>query len=190
MKNIQLALNTTFLLLVITHGISQDIALGVKGGLNLTSLTGDTNAQLQGRATFHGGVFVEIPLMEQLNIQPELMYSSQGFRLNGVTGINEYLNLPIMGKFYPVDFLYVETGPQIGFLLAAAEKGNGQRIPIDDVYRPIDFAWGFGAGYTLPDSGFSFGLRYNLGLTNTIDLNNGARLKNGVFQLGTSYRFN
>ncbi len=166
---------------------SQDVAFGVRGGLNLANLTGDVNDNVKGRTAFHIGALAEIELTDQFYLQPELQYSSQGFKLGDVTGANDYLNLPIMGKFYPIDFLYLETGPQIGFLLSANEKDDNNKESTKDAYKGTDFAWNFGAGYKLTDIGLSFGIRYNLGFTDVLDVEDDASIKNGVFQISVSY---
>ncbi len=91
---------------------AQEIKFGAKGGLNFASITGD-NIDESGLTTgIHFGVLAEIPLSEKFSFQPELLYSSQALNLN-------YLNIPLMGKYYLTKGFSLEVGPQIGFLLSA-----------------------------------------------------------------------
>lgn len=166
---------------------AQSINFGVKGGLNITSLTGNVNDNVKSRVTFHAGALAEIAFSDMFSIQPELLYSSQGYKYLNDKGINDYLNVPIMGKFYPIEGLHIEMGPQLGFLLTAKEKNKARTQDVKEGYKTFDFGLNFGAGYKLEDLNLLFGLRYNLGLSKVLKSN--SKIKNGVFQISVGYLF-
>lgn len=172
-----------------TLGVSaQTVSIGPKVGLNLANYSGAVTND-RSLAALHVGGIVEIQLIDLVSIQPELLFSVQGASFENVKDVYNYVNLPIMGKIYPIEGLYGEIGPQIGFLLSANEKaiGNGEKAPFTQQIKTVDFGIGFGAGYKLPELGLSFGLRYNAGLSNFPK--NNSRIKHGVFQIYTSWAF-
>jgi len=168
---------------------AQASQFGVKGGLNFSSLIGDINDNVKSRISFHIGLVVELAISDMLSVQPEILYSSQGYKFNNVIGINDYINVPIVAKFYPVERLSIEIGPQLGILISSLEKDDNASVDVKEVYNTVDFGLDFGVGYKL-DMGFNVGMRYNLGLAKTLDINNNTGIKNGVFQLYFEYFFN
>ncbi|WP_298554871.1 porin family protein [uncultured Algibacter sp.] len=97
---------------------SQDIKFGAKGGINFASASGDIKST-GSRTALHFGGMAEIPLSTEFYLQPELLFSSQGYKVANGTGTLNYLNLPIIGKYYVNEELSIEAGPQIGYLLSA-----------------------------------------------------------------------
>lgn len=189
---------------------AQDVKYGLKGGLNISNFTGDTDgANLKSRAGFNVGGFVEIKLSEKFSIQPELLYSTQGTKIANIgdylddeffTGdINfnlSYINVPVMFKYYVAEKFSIEAGPQIGFLTSAKTKtkldGFSQTVEDDvkDSFESIDFGLNFGAGYDFTEH-FAIGARYNLGLANIAKTEAGddTKLHNSVFSFSAAYKF-
>jgi len=184
------------------------IQFGAKAGLNLTTLNGDIEGA-KGRTSFHLGGMAEIPITNKLSIQPELLFSSQGAKTEGATLVFNYLNVPVMAKYYVTNELSLEAGPQIGYLLSANLKyeTSGDNNPgpntteersstkaaekedVKDDVKSIDFGINFGLGYKM-ENGLNFGLRYNLGLANANNFENSSQeFKNGVFQISVGYFF-
>lgn len=174
---------------------SQELRFGVKGGLNMASIGGDNASSFKGRTSFHIGGLVEIPISEKFAIQPELLYSLQGakFSNQGATETYKlsYINVPVMAKYYIIDGLAAEAGPQFGILLSAKDdyssQGQSGTVDIKDQLNTLDIGLGFGASYRL-DMGVFFGLRYNFGLANIVSEGN-AKLHNNVFQISAGYTF-
>ena len=167
---------------------AQNVTFGAKAGLNFASMVGDDAEGLDGRTSFHLGATAEIEISESFSIQPELLYSGQGFTADGdVTGKVDYINLPVMAKFYVADGFSIEAGPQIGFLASAKYEVDGDSTDIKDALKSTDFALNLGAGYKL-DSGLNFGLRYSIGLTDVPDGDSDG-FKHSVVQLSVGYNF-
>lgn len=160
---------------------------------------------MKSRTGFHLGGLVEIPVTERFSVQPEILYSAQGaeYRDKGagydytVTQKLDYISVPVMAKFYVIDGLAIEAGPQVSFLTSAKGEFEGTsggvtvsgEEDLDDVSK-IDFALGAGVSYRLP-MGVFFGARYNFGLTNVNDgeFKDDNKIHNNVFQLSAGYSF-
>ncbi len=189
----------------------ETIRFGAKAGVNFASLNGDGTDDLDGRTGFHLGAVVEIPISEKFAFAPELVYSTQGakfeesFEEGGIVFSEEstlkfdYLNLPLIAKYYVGEGFSIHAGPQIGFLLSAKDEGevnnNGEIVEFDDDIKDglksVDFGLNFGAGYQLP-AGIFFDARYNLGLTDLADDRpdgDDNKIKNGVVQISVGYKF-
>ena len=169
---------------------AQDINFGAKAGINLSTLQPDL-PDPAARTSIHLGGMAEISINEMFSIQPELLYSAQGVK--DESDDNEfvrlsYLTLPVLAKYYLLEGLSVEAGPQFGFLLSAEFEDNGETTDLKDDVKPVDVGFALGAGYKL-ESGLNFGIRYYLGS----DINNIGedpdKFKNRVFQISVGYFF-
>jgi hypothetical protein len=194
MKRIFLLLFTA----LVTLTTSAQVQFGVKAGINIANLTLSnvpSGYSLSSKTDFNAGIFALFPLFTSCYLQPELIYSGQGAATSvlGSSGKLDYnyLNIPILFKYQHLSGFIVESGPQIGFLLSANEKANGQTLNAKDATQSVDFSWAFGIGYKFSKIGFGIDARYNLGLT-TLSRNNSSSNnteKNSVFQFGLFYIF-
>ncbi|MCA0131653.1 porin family protein [Winogradskyella alexanderae] len=171
------------------------ISFGVKTGVNFSDIAGDDVESYNGRTAFHFGGVVEIPICESFSLQPELIYSAQGsdYEDPGESGTAkvDYLNLPVIAKYYPIEGFSIEAGPQLGYLLSAKFDVDGEEFDFKDDLKSIDFGVNFGLGYKL-ENGLNFSARYNLGITNANDsdeLDGGAEYRNSVIQVGVGFFF-
>lgn len=172
---------------------------GVKAGLNLASLT-NSPSDANSRVSFHAGVVAEFKIAQNFSIQPELLYSEQGlkydFEDSGIryksTWKFNYLNLPVLAKYYVMEGLSIEAGPQIGYRLSAKIKAKADGVgsgvvDMKDSTKAIDFGLAGGVAYDLP-IGVFFQARYIAGISKVNDDNDG-KVKNGVFQVSVGYKF-
>ena len=167
---------------------AQETKFGVKAGLNMADWSGEDADGIDSRVSFHVGGFAEIKLADKFALQPELLYSSQGGKADGGTYNVDYINIPVMAKFYVIEKLSIEAGPQVGFLVSAkAKPDSGDDIDIKDELKSTDFGINAGASYNFTEN-LSAGLRYNLGLSQVVDAD-GADIKNNVFSLSVGYKF-
>ena len=180
---------------------AQNISFGFKGGLNLASVYGDNSDKTEMRIGVHLGVMSEFKLTNKFSIQPELVYSQQGvnqdvfFTLLQDTVAPEitlkarynYLNLPIIAKYYVTEGFSIELGPQVGFLVSAKQEGGGQELDVKDGVKNIDFGVGIGFGYKF-SSGLNFSARYTAGVSNINDVDGiSDENTNGVIQVSVGY---
>jgi len=173
---------------------AQQTRFGVKGGLNITSFSGGNYWDAKSLVGFHVGGLAEIKVIERLSIQPEVLFSTQGAKLEaGNTDIDRklnYINVPVLAKFYITKQFTVEAGPQLGFLVSAKSDGDD----VKDLYKSVDTGFNFGAGYNFTDN-VSVGLRYTVGLSNIADYDVEDideyydSPKNSVLTLSLAYKF-
>jgi hypothetical protein len=160
---------------------------GIKGGYNLSSVLIDGASQTTKLHGFHIGVYGESYIGKYFSIQPEILYSQQGYKVTDEDGIFtqkiDYLNIPLMFKFYPVKSFFLEAGPQVGFSISHKETYDSGRLFGDTSkeLEPSNFDWGanVGAGFK-SDAGLTIGARYHLGQKDIYDDN---KPKNEVWQL-------
>lgn len=172
---------------------AQETYFGAKAGVNLANVTGDTEGADM-RTAFHVGILSELMFGDKLAIQPEILYSSQGYKVEEeIMGRKHelnynysYINIPVMAKYYVTEGLNLQAGPQIGFLMSAKETESD--TDIKDSLKSIDFGVNLGLGYKLAN-GIFFDARYNLGLSNINDLGDN-KVHNGVIQISAGYSFN
>ena len=164
---------------------------GLKGGLNIANLHVQNSSNQDAKASFYLGGLAHIHVTKFFAVQPEIMYSGQGFTQtiddNKYRHRLSYINLPVLAQFMFGDGFRLETGPQLGVLAAARQKAGGNSLDIKDNYKPLDFSWVFGLGYVTP-SGFGVDARYNLGINNINDVS-AAKVNNRVFAAGVFYQF-
>jgi opacity protein-like surface antigen len=169
---------------------AQEVKFGAKAALNVATLTGDVE-DASSLVGFQVGGFAEIKISDKFSVQPELLYSAQGASFDGGDTKLNYLNIPVMAKFYVADAFSLEAGPQVGFLLSAKSDGED----IKDFYSSTDFGINLGAGYDFTEN-LSVGLRYNFGLSNVTDfgdledfIGEDISIKNNVFSVSVGYKF-
>ncbi|MFH6944504.1 porin family protein [Flavobacterium sp. FlaQc-50] len=174
---------------------AQKTRFGVKGGLNVSTFAGGNYWDAKSLVGFHVGGFAEIKIIERLAIQPEVLFSTQGAKLEsfGNSDIDaklNYINVPVLAKFFITKQFTVEAGPQIGFLVSAKEESRDAK----DFYKSVDLGFNFGAGYNFTDNVF-VNLRYTVGLSNVGDYNVEDTEeyfdspKNSVLALSLGYKF-
>ena len=167
----------------------EGIKIGIKGGLNVSNLMGDVK-DVAIRTSIHAGIVAEIIVNDKFSIQPELLYSGQGASATFEGGGRyklDYITLPVLAKFPIAKNLYLETGPQVGFLISAKYKDNDSNETIPDT-KAIDFGLNAGLNYEL-NNGVFFQARYNLGLTDIGFYGDNERASNSVIQFSIGKLF-
>lgn len=168
---------------------------GIKGGYNVSSVsfdgTSDTETErLQG---FHLGIYVESYIGKYISVQPEILYSQQGYKIIDEDGTFtqklDYLNVPLMLKLYPVKSFFLEAGPQVGFSISHKETLDSGRL-FGDTSRELepnnfDFGVNLGAGFK-SDAGLTLSARYHIGQNDIYDED---KPKNRVWQISIGFEF-
>lgn len=192
MKKILLLVAVLF---VGTSLFAQDVKFGLKGGLNFANFKGDDVDDTDMKTDIFIGGFARFEIDEKLAFQPELVYSRQGFKMDGngsdVTWKSNYLNIPLLLRAELAEKFHAIAGPQIGIHLSSeGEADSGSTTiteDIDDAMKDLDFGLALGFEYDISEK-VALGLRYNLGLSNIIDADD-AKVQNSVIQLGVSVAF-
>ncbi|WBA40671.1 porin family protein [Hymenobacter canadensis] len=165
---------------------AQGIRFGLKGGANLSNISGDLTEEdrYKNKVGFHGGVMLNIGLLDDgfLSVQPEVLFSQKGFtyaddefniagarvKYDGDRTYN-YIDVPVLLKIR-AGGAYFEAGPQYSYLLKVKDDSkvsiNGNTAfqsqgvaDLDNVNRN-EIGYAAGLGYQA-DNGLILGLRYN-----------------------------
>ena len=207
-----LILGAIFLCTAVTAQ-TEKIKLGVKAGLNISSLNFDeSELNSSDKTGFSAGIMVEVPLTKKFSIQPEMLYSQQGaktsYSVADVTNSQykskmelNYLNIPVMLKYYVAKGLSLQAGPQIGILLEANNDyhdnflgyNNHENFDLKKYSSGIDSSVNFGLGYQFKDKLYA-DIRYNISYTDVFKSENeynfiNSVMKNRVFQITVGYFF-
>ncbi len=201
---------------LVYNGNAQETTFGLKGGLNYSSVVGDLTEGVKFRFSGHGGLFLEIAFSEKFQLQPELLYSSQGFQFStdlasiqnggGSTGEENdfrtnvqlnYLTVPLLGKFALNDRYALEFGPQFGFLLNQVTKiknldeqdgeDANQRSSVSGDFQ-LDYGVAVGLDVRL-NNHFSLAPRFYIGIRNRLNGLPNVQNFNAALQLSANYRF-
>lgn len=132
MKNLLLLTGIIFF----TTSQSQNIAYGVKAGVNIASVGGSEAGDISPLTSFNIGGIYRMKLSERIDLQPELLYSLQGAKVETSLIRNEkkvtakgtlklhYVNIPVMVAYSVWNNIHLEAGPQFGFLVGASSETN------------------------------------------------------------------
>jgi outer membrane immunogenic protein len=158
-----------------SQATAQETSWGVKGGVNLATLSSeDPDTDFKYRIGLVVGGFFTWPLGAHLDLQPEGLFSQQGAKLSDTAVVAtikiESLVVPILVRYKLRPSgrgLVFFAGPSLGFKLSAkatAEAG-GQNTndDIGEALESFDYGVVFGAGW---EAGrFSIDGRYTWGLS-------------------------
>lgn len=114
---------------------------GIKAGMNVSSISKDADLSDQkSKIGFNAGVFMNAPISANFSIQPEVLYSQYGSKVDdnstetiGATtytnkssySVNlDYITVPVMFQYKVIPALHLEAGPEFGFLIDAKTKGD------------------------------------------------------------------
>ena len=177
-------------LLISTVSFAQRFQLGVKGGVNISNFTGDfEDVDKKALIGFHAGAFINFKFGNNLSLQPEVLFSTQGAKFEDageeVDVKVSYVNIPVMLKYKFDGGFYLEAGPQFGFKTGEDFGDN----TVDDVAESTDIAIAGGLGYH-SSMGLGIGARYIAGLSKVSDYDLGTTtpdFKNSVIQISLFY---
>ena len=169
---------------------------GVRGGVNFATIANE-NSNLDSpdeRTSFYAGLVAELPLQERFSLQGEVFYSGQGFDRN-IPLVNEkveyqadYIQVPLLAKFYIVEGLSIAAGPQFGFKVNEEidyKPGSDNGDINTDSLNTFDMQGTAGLEYKFGNGLFVQG-RYSYGFS---DLVEDSSIHTSVFSAGLGYMF-
>lgn len=198
MRKLFLAISAIAFISVSTQ--AQTSSFGLKAGMTSANIKMSGNGMslsMTSKIGFYAGAMADIGISENFSVQPELLYEALGAKakssdpdFGGDGSINlGYINLPILLKYKNEGFSAF-VGPQIGYLLSAKSKSDGETTDEKDSFKSTEVSGVIGAGYTLTN-GFGFDARYQMGLSNiSKESGEDATVKNNAFMVGIHYFFN
>ena len=178
---------------------------GPKVGVDYTHWWGK-NINDESALSYQAGVFMEYRMNNKFAIAPEVVFaahkrpkmewkdwwlSEELTRDITTTYQTNYINIPVMLKYYVTSSLSIDLGPQFGFKVydKSTDKWDDSSGHWEEKHnmghRGFDFGLGLGATYNFNEKVF-VQLRYTLGL---VTLYKGGNARNGNAQLSIGYRF-
>ena len=178
----------------------KNFTIGPKVGVDYTHWWGK-NINDESALSYQAGVFMEYRMNNKFAIAPEVVFAAhnrpkmewQDWWINEypardiiTTYHTNYINIPVMFKYYVSPSLSIDLGPQFGFKVYDRytdkweERGREMKEKHSLGYRNFDFGLGLGATYNFNEKVF-VQLRYTLGLV--------PLYKDGNAQLSIGYRF-
>lgn len=147
------------------------------------------------------------PIAENFSIQPEVLYSQYGAKVNWTNPIGgdkmsasqnlDYITVPVMFQYNAIPSFYLEAGPEFGFLVSATNKIKNETSGASstgsnykDDLNTFNFGVGLGAGYYFTKN-VGLNARYVAGFTDTAKNrpSGSDAVKNNVFQVGLNFKF-
>lgn len=185
------------------------VQFGGKVGFDMTNFLG-SNVDHGMKPGYQVGLMMEYKFSSRFAIAPEVVFAAQGgkdklFLLDidqhGIEFVSSagmkynanYINVPVILKYYATPNFSVDFGPQVGFNVyhkITAKKTN-ESIDIKDSTKPVDFGLGLGATYNLTDNAF-VQARYTMGLTKVFkeeEVIGEYNAKNGNVQIAFGMKF-
>ena len=204
MKKIVIALMCT--ILATGAAMAQEkFTFGPKIGVDYTHYWGE-NVEHGGHLNYQAGVFMEYRFTSKFSIAPEVVFAAQGgkyeFKRN-IEGIDvelketdhvNYINVPVMLKYYVAPALSIDFGPQVGFNVYSKNTIEGkvdklkekETTDMKKYTKTVDFGLGLGLTYNITEEVF-IQARYTMGLTKVFNLDDDS--KNGNGQIAIGFRF-
>lgn len=177
--------------------VNAQFSIGPRAGVNISMAKFSTSdAKVDPIVPgFYGGAFANYQFAKDFAAQLEFFYSGEGtkYKITGsptVYTVNlGYFNVPLLVQFKTKGGFYLETGPQMGFLLSANETYSGTSKSVKDNINSNKFSWCFGLGYQFAKK-LGIDLRYADGFSNVNKVSiDAGTIKDNVLSLGLSYAF-
>lgn len=158
---------------------------GLRTGLNFSNFYNTPDGiDLDSRTGLMVGGYLNFKVpMSPISIQPEVIYTQNGYESSGVTLELDYIQVPVLAKFSfapgPAQ-PNVYFGPYIGFPVKSELSGNGVSMDIDNEQTDFGGIVGAGVDFNVGLTTVNLGGRYGFGFTNAFDGGDG---KNSVISI-------
>ena len=193
---------------VVCMSASAQVQFGAKVGFDMTNFWG-SNVDHGMKAGYQAGLVMEYKFNPNFAIAPEVVFASQGGKSKAfalditnndinltTTDIKytaNYINVPVMFKYYVTPEFSIDFGPQVGFNVfnKVSHKNLSKSIDIKDSTKPVDFGLGLGGTFNLTENAF-VQARYTMGLTKVFkdeDVIGENNAKNGNVQIAFGMKF-
>jgi len=160
---------------------------GLKGGVNLTSLSKSGTFNSDNQAGYLGGVWMRFGALG-FNFQPEAYVTSKNVTVDGSNAKFTSIDVPLLfgGKVGALGFgTRFYTGPLVSFAVNKDQSfGTAASNAFRLNYKDQNFAWALGAGVDIQK--ISVDLRYEKGLTSQSYGTGSTKIN--LFNLSLGYR--
>ena len=186
---------------IVSMSAMAQVQFGAKVGVDATNFWGkDTPHGIQ--LNYQAGLMMEYKFNPHFAIAPEVVFAAQGGKITRTVDLVEtdctfhtnYINVPVMLKYYVSPAFSIDFGPQVGFNVYSKMTAKGKAANVEaewtedlkDFTKTVDFGLGLGGTYNLTENAF-VQARYTMGLTNVFD--DDGDCKNGNIQLAFGMKF-
>lgn len=188
------------ILIILTTSLAtaQTPAIGLRGGLVISSTGGADAGNSNLKPGFFIGAYIPLNFTDFYTLEPGIFYSLKGSRIADGTESStfhlHYIDVPVFARIFLSESLNIFGGPQISYLIGSRSRfeNNGQII-IDtstEGLRRFDLGVGIGIGYSLPlPVDLNINLGYEWGLL-SLDAEGNSKTYNRLLRLGVGYTFN
>ncbi|RZK48850.1 MAG: porin family protein [Pedobacter sp.] len=172
----------TLLLLFLTSMLfaQSKFQVGIKGGFGYSNFT-ETNDDTKGTIGYLIGVQSNLQLNENASLGFEAYYNRHGSKNEEDFLYLNYINVPVLVRFFPSEGFNLHVGPEISFLTSSEVNS----MNAEGFFKNTNFSMGAGMGYKMK-SGFNIDARYNFGLTSVTPL---STTKTGYGAISIGYFF-
>ena len=190
---------------MVSMGAMAQVQFGAKVGADLTNFWGD-EVEHGMKPGYQVGVLMEYKFNDKFAIAPEAVFATQGGKYTEkedgikeeITANTNYINVPVMLKYYVAPNFSLDFGPQLGInvyskfsakttgTLAGVTVSEKETIDVKDDTEAIDFGVGLGCTYNLTENAF-LQARYTMGLTKVFEDVDGC--KNANIQVAFGWKF-
>lgn len=174
----------------------EEFYYGVTVGVNVANMA--KNQDGNALARLNAGAFGGYRFSRLFALQAELLYSGSGTslyipqiedqKIDDVIHLNmNYINVPILAKFYVAGGLNLYTGIQFAFLVSQKFNFHNEKIRTNLNAHKVDYALPIGIGYDF--NHFLVSLRYQQGLIDIFKDQAADKENNTLLSFNIGYRF-
>ncbi len=186
---------------IVCMSASAQVQFGGKVGFDLTNFWG-SDVEHGMKPSYQVGLLMEYKMTPKFAIAPEVVFASQGGKFKAldlnlfgldieknVTFNTNYINVPVMLKYYVTPAFSIDLGPQVGFNVYSkySIEDVDKAIDVKDNTKTVDFGVGLGGTYNLSENAF-VQARYTMGMTKVFD-GDYNKEKNGNIQVAFGMKF-
>lgn len=198
---------------IVCLNATAQVQFGFKVGIDATNFWGQTDINViysdnyyptivnhEMQLKYQVGLMMEYKFSPKFAIAPEVVFATQGGKCTFEnptltlsqqmeTRTTNYINVPLMLKYYLSPAFSIDLGPQVGFNVYSKMKiGSGDyKYNIKTGTNTVDFGIGMGGTYNLTDNAF-IQTRYTMGLTKVFKTESN-NAKNSNIQLAFGLKF-
>jgi len=186
---------------IVSMSAMAQVQFGAKVGFDMTNFWGE-DVEHGMKPSYQAGLVMEYKFSPKFAIAPEVVFASQGGKFKAiemqlfgldvsknVTFNTNYINVPVMLKYYVSPAFSIDFGPQVGFNVYSkvSVEGYDKAYDLKDNTKGVDFGLGLGGTYNLTENAF-VQARYTMGMTKVFD-GDYNKEKNGNVQIAFGMKF-
>jgi len=175
-------------------------SFGVHADAGIGGFNGNDAKEIDFGMDFSIGATMVMPLAEKLSLNPQLLFAYRAYSQTksfddgfGETssieadGTDMALEVPILFRYDIAPAIFVQAGPQLGYLLSSEMKAGSETVDVLNERAKFEYGIAIGAGYKISEA-LAVDLKYNFGL-NAVDKDGDLKASPYQLQLGASYLF-